>query len=99
MVRRAEARAAVVAEARVRLRSGYAGLSRDDLSQPLRSDPRGAEEGTHGALAHGAADAPGQGWHDEEWAWSDRRCGLDPRAAGGGRGSCRAGALGRRSAL
>src|SRR5215470_9937443 len=68
MARRAEARAAVVAEADLRLaeaaipcRSGHAGIARDDLSQSLYSDTRCAEKGADGTPAHGAADAPSQG--------------------------------------
>src|SRR5215475_2937714 len=85
MARRAEARAAVVAEADLRLaeaaipcRSGHASIARDDLSQSLYSDTRCAEKGADGTPAHGAADAPSQGWHDEERTGTDRRCGFHP---------------------
>src|SRR5215831_8209880 len=49
------------------------------------SDTRCAEKGADGTPAHGAADAPSQGWHDEERTGTDRRCGFHPRTAGRGR--------------
>src|SRR5262249_39016133 len=66
-------------------RSGHASIARDDLSQSLYSDTRCAEKGADGTPAHGAADAPSQGWHDEERTGTDRRCGFHPRTAGRGR--------------
>src|SRR6516162_9437957 len=106
MARRAEARAAVVAEADLRLaeaaipcRSGHAGIARDDLSQSLYSDTRCAEKGADGPPAHGAADAPSQGWHDEERTGTDRRCGFHLRTAGRGPGPGCARPLGRRPSL
>jgi len=84
MARRAEARAALVAEADLRLaeaaipcRSGHAGIARDDLSQSLYSDTRCAEKAAEGTPAHGAADAPSQGWHDEERTGTDNRHSAD----------------------
>ena len=68
MARRAEARAAMVAGADLRLaeaaipsRPRHAGISRNDLSESLYSDPRRAEEGADGAPAYSAADAPAKG--------------------------------------
>ena len=59
MARGAEARAAMVTGADLRLaeagvpdRPRHADISRSDLSQSLRSDPRRAEEGADGALAY-----------------------------------------------
>jgi DNA-binding CsgD family transcriptional regulator len=106
MAHRAEARAAVVAEADRRLaevaipcQQRHAGIARDDLSKSLHSDTRCAEKGADDAPAHRAADAPGQGRHDQERTGTDRRCGFYPRTAGRGRGSCRAWPLGRRPSL
>ena len=66
MEHRAEAGAAVVAEADRRLaeaaipcRPGHASIARVDLSKSLHSDPRCAEKAADGAPAHSAADAPG----------------------------------------
>src|SRR5215472_12788653 len=72
-------------EAAIPCRSGHASIARDDLSQSLYSDTRCAEKGADGTPAHGAADAPSQGWHDEERTGTDRRCGFHPRTAGRGR--------------
>src|SRR6516225_2410179 len=63
----------------------HAGIARDDLSQSLYSDTRCAEKAADGTPAHGAADAPSQGWHDEERTGTDRRCGFHLRTAGRGR--------------
>src|SRR5271155_5072582 len=67
MARGPEARAAMVAGADLRLaeaavpdRPRHADISRSDLSQSLCSDPRRAEEGADGTVAHQAADAPRQ---------------------------------------
>jgi hypothetical protein len=46
-------------------------MSRNDLSQPLYSDARRAEEAADGALAYRAADAPRQGRHPQERAGTD----------------------------
>jgi hypothetical protein len=93
MARRAEARAGVVAgadrrlaEAAIPCRPRHAAIARNDLSKSLCADPRRAEEGADGTPAHGAADAPSQGRHDQERTGTDRRCGLHPRTAGRGRG-------------
>jgi len=67
MVRGAEARAAMVAGADLRLAEAgvpnpprHADISRSDLSQPLHPDPRRAEKGTDEAVAYCAADASPQ---------------------------------------
>src|SRR6516162_4806670 len=59
MARGAEARAAIVARADLRLAEAgvrnpprHANISRSDLSQSLHPDPRRAEEGADGAIAH-----------------------------------------------
>src|SRR6476659_9445124 len=64
MARGAEARAAMVAAADLRLAEAgvpnpprHADISRSDLSQPLHPDPRRAEKGAVGAVAYCAADA------------------------------------------
>ena len=64
MARGAEARAAMVAAADLRLAEAgvpnpprHADISRSDLSQPLHPDPRRAEKGAGGAVAYCAADA------------------------------------------
>ena len=63
MARGAEAHAAMVASADLRLAEAgvpnpprHADIPRSDLSQPLHPDPRRAEEGADGAVAHCAAD-------------------------------------------
>src|ERR1700720_4096280 len=63
MARGAEARAAMVAAADLRLAEAgvpnpprHADISRSDLSQPLHPDPRRAEEGADGAVAYCAGD-------------------------------------------
>ena len=103
MARRAEARTPMVAgadlwlaEAAIPCRPRRAGISRSDLSESLYSDTRRAEEAADGAPAYSAADAPSQRRHHEERTGTDRRYGLDPRAAGRGRGARRARLLGRR---
>src|SRR5678815_5863637 len=85
MARGAEARAAMVAGADLRLaeagvpdRPGYADISRSDLSQPLRSDPRRAEERADGTFAYCTADAPRQRRQRQEWTGTNHRYGLDP---------------------
>src|SRR4029077_10137910 len=67
MARGAEARAAMVAAADLRLAEAgvpnpprHADISRSDLSQPLHPDPRRAEKGAVGAVAYCAADASPQ---------------------------------------
>ena len=67
MARGAEARAAMVAAADLRLAEAgvpnpprHADISRSDLSQPLHPDPRRAEEGADGAVAYCAAVASPQ---------------------------------------
>ena len=47
-------------------RRRHAGIARNDLSQPLYSDTRRAEEGADGAPADSAADAPSQRRQHEE---------------------------------
>src|SRR4029077_10603097 len=103
MARGAKARAAMVARADLRLaeagvlnRPRHADISRSDLSQPLHSDPRHAEEGADGAAAYCAADASHQEPQREEWTGAYPRHGLHSRAARRDSGSRRAGALGRR---
>ena len=88
MARRAEARTPMVAgadlwlaEAAIPCRPRRAGISRSDLSESLYSDTRRAEEAADGAPAYSAADAPSQRRHHEERTGTDRRYGLDPRAA------------------
>ena len=66
---------------RIPCRPRHAGLSRNDLSQPLCSDARRAEEGADGAPAHGAADAPGQGRHARRADWD--RSSMRSRSANG----------------
>src|SRR5215813_4213292 len=73
MARGAEARAAMVAAADLRLAEAgvpnpprHADISRSDLSQPLHPDPRRAEEGADGAVAYCAADASPQEPQREE---------------------------------
>jgi len=63
MARGTEARAAMIAGADLRLAEAevsnpprHADMSRSDLSQPLHSDPRRAEEGADNAVAYRAAD-------------------------------------------
>ena len=70
---------AMVAEADRRLakaaipnRSGHATLSRNDLSQPLRSDAWRLEEGADGAFADHPANAPGQRRHHQERTGANR---------------------------
>ena len=89
MARGAEAHAAMVAAADLRLAEAgvpnpprHADISRSDLSQPLHPDPRRAEEGTDGAVAYCAADASPQDPQREEWTGAYPRYGLHPRAAG-----------------
>src|SRR5499426_4754920 len=103
MARGAEARAAMVAAADLRLAEAgvpnpprHADISRSDLSQPLHPDPGRAEEGADGAVAYCAADASPQEPQREEWTGAYPRYGLHPRAACRGCGSRRARALGRR---
>src|SRR6516225_8967947 len=91
MARRAEARAAVVAGADLRLaeaatacRPRHADIARNDLSKSLYSDPRRAEETADGASADGPADASSQGRHHTERTGTDRRYGLHPRTASRG---------------
>src|SRR6202011_984056 len=103
MVRGAEARAAMVAGADLRLAEAgvpnpprHADISRSDLSQPLHPDPRRAEKGTDGAVAYCAADASPQESQREEWTGAYPRYGLHPRAASRDGGSPRAGTLGER---
>src|SRR6516165_199569 len=86
MARGAEARAAMVAAADLRLAEAgvpnpprHADISRSDLSQPLHPDPRCAEEGADGAVAYCAADASPQEPQREEWTGAYPR-GLHPRA-------------------
>src|ERR1700719_1854372 len=74
MARGAEARAAMVAAADLRLAEAgvpnpprHADISRSDLSQPLHPDPRRAEKGAVGAVAYCAADASPQEPQREEW--------------------------------
>src|ERR1700726_2841569 len=88
MARGAEARAAMVAAADLRLAEAgvpnppkHADISRSDLSQPLHPDPRRAEEGADGAIAYCAADASPQEPQREEWTGAYPRYGLHPRAA------------------
>src|SRR4029453_14575363 len=88
MARGAEARDAMVAGADLRLaeagvpdQPGYADISRSDLSQPLRSDPRRAEERADGTFAYCTADAPRQRRQRQEWTGTNHRYGFDPRAA------------------
>src|ERR1700691_1103913 len=88
MARGAEARAAMVAAADLRLAEAgvsnpprHADISRSDLSQPLHSDPRRAEEGADGAVAYCAADASPQEPQRQEWTGA-YPYGLHPRAAG-----------------
>ena len=88
MARGAEARAAMVAAADLRLAEAgvpnpprHADISRSDLSQPLHPDPRRAEKGAVGAVAYYAADASPQEPQREEWTGAYPRYGLYPRAA------------------
>src|SRR6185312_12060705 len=88
MARGAEARAAMVAAADLRLAEAgvpnpprHADISRSDLSQPLHPDPRRAEKGAVGAVAYCAADASPQEPQREEWTGAYPRYGLYPRAA------------------
>ena len=83
MARGAEARAAMVAGAGLRLAEAgvpnpprHADISRSDLSQPLHPDPRRAEEGNDGAVAYCAADASSQEPQREEWTGTYPRYGL-----------------------
>src|SRR5580698_7591637 len=104
MARGAEARAAMVAGADLRLAEAgvpnpprHADISRSDLSQPLHPDPRRAEEGADGAVAYCAADASPQEPQREEWTGAYPRYGLLPNApARRDPQSRRAGAWGRR---
>src|SRR5262249_28541477 len=60
-------------------------VSHETIYRSLFIQTRCAEKGAEGTPAHGAADAPSQGWHDEERTGTDRRCGFHPRTAGRGR--------------
>src|SRR6202035_403886 len=86
MARGAEARAAMVAGADLRLAEAgvpnpprHADISRSDLSQPLHPDPLRAEKGTDGAVACCAADASPQESQREEWTGAYPRYGLQNR--------------------
>src|ERR1700740_35394 len=99
MARGAEARAAMVAGADLRLaeagvlnRPRHADISRSDLSQARPPDPRRAEAGADREAAYCAADAASQGSQCEEWTGAHPRYGLHPQAARRGSGSRRAGA-------
>src|ERR1700675_3233244 len=88
MARGAEARAAMVAAADLRLAEAgvpnpprHADISRSDLSQPLHPDPWRVEEGADGAVAYCAADASPQEPQREEWTGAYPRYDLHPRAA------------------
>src|SRR6476619_4997960 len=79
MARGAEARAAMVAAADLRLAEAgvpnpprHADISRSDLSQPLHPDPRRAEEGADGAVAYCAGDASPQEPQREDAEIEDR---------------------------
>ena len=87
MARGAEARAAMVAAADLRLAEAgvpnpprHADISRSDLSQPLHPDPRRAEKGAGGAVAYCAADASPQEPQREEWTGAYPRYGLYPQS-------------------
>src|SRR5678815_192710 len=74
MVRGAEACAAMVARADLRLaeaavpdRPRHADILRSDLSQSLCSDARRAEEGADGTVTYKKADAPRQRRQGQEW--------------------------------
>src|SRR4029078_8261442 len=103
MVRGAEACAAMVARADLRLaeaavpdRPRHADIVRGDLSQYLWSDARRAEEGADGTVTYKKADALRQRRQGQEWTGTHTRYVLHPRATRRGRGSRRAGPLGRR---
>src|SRR6187455_1255450 len=103
MVRGAEACAAMVARADLRLaeaavpdRPRHADILRSDLSQSLCSDARRAEEGADGTVTYKKADAPRQRRQGQEWTGTHTRYGLHSRATRRGRGSRRAWSLGRR---
>src|SRR6202167_6367565 len=70
-----------LAEARVPNPPRHADISRSDLSQPLHSDPRRAEEGTDRTVAYCAADASPQEPQRAEWTRTYPRYCLHPRAA------------------
>ena len=72
---------------------------RSDLSQSLCSDARRAEEGADGTATYKKADAPRQRRQGQEWTGTHTRYGLHSRATRRGRGSRRAGPLGRRPYL
>src|ERR1700691_3508761 len=92
MARGAEACAAMVAAADIRLAEAgvpnpprHADISRSDLSQPIHPDPRRAEEGADGAVAYCAADASPQEPQREEWTGAYSRYGLQRRGCIGSR--------------
>src|SRR6185369_13750433 len=83
MVRGAEACAAMVARADLRLaeaavpdRPRHADILRSDLSQSLCSDARRAEEGADGTVTYKKADAPRQRRQGQEWTGTHTRYGL-----------------------
>src|SRR4029077_18220487 len=103
MVRGAEACAAMVARADLRLaeaavpdRPRHADILRSDLSQSLCSDARRAEEGADGTVTYKKADALRQRRQGQEWTGTHTRYGLQRRRTRRGGGSRRSWSLGRR---
>ena len=72
------------------------GVTRDNLSHPLYSNPRRSEEGVAGVFAADASHAPLSPSHTKDWrSRPNRRCRINQRTTSHGRGSGGTRALGR----